>query len=359
MHKRIAFIAVLALYILFTFSCKREYSYEGGDGAIYSFAGAPDSCIQAVVQGNFYEGIPVDSSNAVQLQVHVSRAGTYDISTDPVNGLGFSLSGSFTDTGMQAIVLPAKGAPGTSGTFDVKIPGDNGCYFTIAVAPPQPAAYALEGAPADCNGTNIQGIYVAGKTITDLNTVTVSVEVLTPGAYAITTDSANGFYFADTGYFVSAGKQQVVLQGHGNAHAAGLFYFNVLTANSPCGFYLPVRNVDPTAVYVLQSAVINNTTVCTPHSIQGVYITNSPVVNSNTATISVYVTQPGNYTIATNRVNGVTFQYSGTITTAGEQDVVLFANGTPKAVGTFLYTAQIVGPALLGGESCSFDVTAQ
>jgi len=359
MHTRIAFIAVLALYMLFTFSCKREYSFEGGDGAIYSFVGAPDSCIAAVVQGNFYEGIPVDSSNAVQLMVHVSRGGTYDISTDPVNGLGFSLSGSFTDTGTQAIVLPAKGVPGTSGTFEVKIPGDNGCYFAVTVAPPQPAAYALEGAPTDCTGTYIQGIYIAGETITDVNAVTVSVEVLTPGAYSITTDSANGFYFADTGYFINAGKQQVVLQGHGNAHAAGLFYFNVLTANSPCGFYVPVQNVAPIAVYVLQSAVINNINVCSPHSIQGAYITNSPVVNTNTATISVYVTQPGNYTIATNRVNGVTFQYSGTITTTGEQNVVLLASGTPKAAGTFLYTAQIIGPAPLGGESCSFDVTAQ
>lgn len=358
-HARIAAITSLAFYLLVIFSCKREYSYEGGEGAVYSFAGAPNACVGAVVLGGYYEGIPVNTTNGIQLMVHVSRTGRYDISTDPVNGIGFSLSGKFTDTGTQVLALPAKGRPGTSGTFQVKIPGDNGCYFSITVAPPQPATYTLEGSPKDCTGANIQGIFVAGQTLTNVNKATVTVEVLSPGAYAISTDSANGFYFADTGFFVNAGKQQLVLQGYGNAHGAGLFYYNVQTSNTVCGFYLPVQNTDPQAVYVLQSGIAGNATVCSPYSVQGVYTVSSPVVSTHTATILIYVTQPGNYTIATNRVNGVTFQYSGTITTIGEQEVILFANGTPEAAGSFPYTAQIVGPAPLGGAACIFDVTAQ
>ena len=359
MRTRIAFITVIILCFFIAVSCKREYSYEGGDGAVYSFVGAPDSCTEAIVHGNFYKGIPVDTSNAVQLLVHVSKAGTYTIKTDAVNGIGFSLTGRFADTGIQALILPAKGAPDVPGTFQVKIPGDNGCYFPLTVAPPQPSSYSFDGAPEDCAGTTIKGIYIAGENITEDNAVTVSVEVLTPGAYAITTDSANGFYFADTGFFVSAGKQQLLLHGHGNAHGAGLFYFNVLTSNAPCGFYLPVQNTDPLAVYVLQSAVVGSTVTCSPSSVQGVYIASSPVTGTHTATVSIDVTQTGLYTIATNRVNGVSFQYSGTLTNTGVQDVLLHASGTPTAAGTFLYNAQIIGPAPLGGASCNFSVTAQ
>src|SRR5579875_1684155 len=100
MLTRTAYSLSIVLLILLALSCKREYSYEGGDGAEYEFVGAPDSCISAVVQGSFYKGIPVDSSNKVQLLVHVSKAGIYEAKTDPMNGMSFSLSGRFADTGM-------------------------------------------------------------------------------------------------------------------------------------------------------------------------------------------------------------------------------------------------------------------
>lgn len=359
MRTRILTILPLIFFLLLFIACKREYSYEGGLGAVYSFVGSPNACTNAIINGNFSAGITTDSGNTVQLTVAVTQTGTYNISTGVVDGIQFSSAGNFQDTGMQQMILYAAGTPDTSGSFAVAIPGTGGCQFTITVTPKQPAVYQLSGAPDDCTKPDIAGQYTAGANMVDLNKLTVSVNVLSTGAYTIATDTVNGVYFAASGYFSTTGNQQVTLQSSGTPKLPGLYYIHLQGNSSACNFYLPVQSIEPLAYYVLQSSVLDDTLICTPSSVQGIYITNSPVMHSNTATISIYVAQPGNYTIATDRVNGVLFQYSGMFTVNGAQDVVLFAEGTPLAAGTFLYTAQIVGPATLGGSSCSFKIPVQ
>jgi hypothetical protein len=356
MFFRIAFIIILTLCILFTISCKREYSYEAGPGAVYSFIGSPGACANALVNGNYMTGITTDSSNSVQLMVQVTKTGNYDITTNTADGISFYQSGDFIDTGIQTITLYAKGIPDTSGSFQIQIPGTGGCDFTILVAPQAPASYQLSGAPADCSKPYINGSYIGGKSLNDQNKMTIRVDVFSPGAYTITTDTVNGLYFAASGYFSNTGNQQITLQGEGISQQPGLYYFTIHGGSTTCEFYLLVQSAEPLAYYVLESGIVEDTVICTPNSVQGIYITNSPIVRSNTVTITIYVAQPGNYTIATTRVNGVKFQYSGTFTEEGQQSVVLFAEGMPQKAGTFLYTAQIVGPATLGGNDCSFHV---
>src|SRR5437879_4848135 len=135
MFLRIASTLILTLYIQFTISCKREYSYEGGPGAAYSFIGSPNTCANALANGSYMTGIATDSGDSVKLAVQVAKTGNYNISTNTTDGISFSRSGDFIDTGIQTIILYAKGTPDTSGSFQIQIPGTGGCSFNIQVAP--------------------------------------------------------------------------------------------------------------------------------------------------------------------------------------------------------------------------------
>ncbi|MEO7049847.1 MAG: hypothetical protein ABI091_31375, partial [Ferruginibacter sp.] len=86
------------------------------------------------------------------------------------------------------------------------------------------------------------------------------------------------------------------------------------------------------------------------------YSTGISLNSVNVVTMRVYVTIVGNFTIATNSINGMQFSYSGTFTTTGSQDVVLKGEGNPDRKGSFTFSPNIVGPHPLGGQACSFVV---
>lgn len=107
----------------------------GGSGgtATYSLSGGISSCTGALVAGTFTAGTATSSGNTVVLNVTVDKVGTYNISTNSVNGITFTRTGSFTTTGAQTITLTASGTPTSAGTFAFK-PGANGCSFDVTVA---------------------------------------------------------------------------------------------------------------------------------------------------------------------------------------------------------------------------------
>ena len=83
-------------------------------------------------------------------------------------------------------------------------------------------------------------------------------------------------------------------------------------------------------------------------------VTEGPSVNS--IDIQTFAT-PGNFTIATNTINGMMFSYTGSFITTGSQDIILYGTGTPVMPGNYIITPEIVGPHPLGGQACSFFVT--
>jgi hypothetical protein len=72
--------------------------------------------------------------------------------------------------------------------------------------------------------------------------------------------------------------------------------------------------------------------------------------------IRVYVAEKGNFTIATNTVNGMTFSYTGFFSTTGSMYVILYGSGTPLTRGNFTFAPEIVGPHPLGGQTCAFFI---
>src|SRR5689334_10934622 len=99
--KRTAALCLFLALILVSFSCKKEYSYEGGaPSAGYLVRGSANDCKLITTSGNYIVGHQLADSNFLQVQVHITRAGRYSVTSDQVNGYSFSSSGTFKDTGL-------------------------------------------------------------------------------------------------------------------------------------------------------------------------------------------------------------------------------------------------------------------
>ncbi len=358
MRKPFMFLSVIALFLapMFLITCAKEYSYEGGPLAQYTIEGSPAECTPAILSGNYFAGVAVDKTNYLQVTVDVTLHGFYKISTIPVDGISFSASGNFTDTGKQVIKLACTGIPDSSGSFTVKIAGNTGCYITLKINNKAPSSYVLSGNPGDCSNPAITGKYIQYKPVTPDDTVVLNVNVATPGTYKIKTDTANGISFSASGYFFKIGNQTVTLASTGTPGETGRFYFNVHADSTQCNFSIPVEPMLPQAVYVLEYGY---DTVCQADKIYGNYISGVQLNNTNTVSFSVYATVVGNYSIYTRKVNGMVFGTSGKFSVLGEQRVVLTGSGIPSAAGTYLFSPTIIGPAPLGGNFCGFNVKVQ
>ena len=353
----------LLFFILLLTRCEKEYSYEGGPvstggTAVYTLDKTGDSCTAYSISGSYLTGLALSASNTVQLEVTVTTIGTYTLSTSTVNGISFSGSGTFTSTGVQTIVLTGTGTPASSGTYSYNPLVATSCSFSISVIPLQ-ASFTLSGAPNNCSSAVLTGNYIYGTPLGIGNTVTITVNVTSKGAYAIGTDTIDNIYFTSAGTFTSTGVQQVMLVGYGTPNLPNNLVFTVVGGGTICNFPLTVETPAPYATYVLESNFGGPPNPCNAPTIQGTYKANSPMSTSNTISLRVDATLIGNYAIATNTVNGVTFLGTGNIAAIGAQSVTLNATGTPLSSGNFTFTPQIVGPAPIGGSSCGFDIIFQ
>lgn len=103
------------------------------------------------------------------------------------------------------------------------------------------ATGTLKDSLGDCQPITINGNYFADSTLKDSNYVTVQVNVISAGAYNIHTDTANGFYFRDSGYFSTPGLKTVKLKGAGKPTTVGPADFLVTFGSSFCIFSVTVQ----------------------------------------------------------------------------------------------------------------------
>ncbi len=370
MNKPVSYFSILFVLVVLTMfctTCIKEYSYEGGNTdslatgtAVYTLEGVGDTCTGSLLNGKYYVDTLLTSANSVQLQVNVTAIGTYFLRTNTVNGIQFSVSGTFTDTGMQTITLEGSGTPVSAGNFTYTPPVGAGCTFIVSVikALPPVAAFELEGSPNACTGAVLTGSYIYGKPLTSGNFVVIIANVIAPGTYNITTDTIDGISFSAIGNFTSIGNQNVKLFGSGTPPLPRNLTFFPKGTNSGCSFDVAIINAEPLATYVLQSS-FGSSIPCINVIRSGSYISNVSLSSANTVSIDVFVTVAGNFTIATNTVDGFMFSYTGTFTTTGDQNVILYGSGTPISSGPYSFSPQIVGPHPLGGETCGFTITVQ
>lgn len=218
----------------------------GGGGptaAVYTLGGAPTDCTGATLAGTYQASVAMTSANKVTLNVNVTTAGTYTITTTAVNGVTFSGTGTFAATGAQTAVLTATGLPAAANAFNFPATGltGNTCSFsvTFAAAPP-PAVFTLGGDPGACSGATTAGTYAVNTPLGASNTVTISANVTTAGVYSVTTNTDNGMSFSANAVFSGTGTQTITLVGSGTPLAAGTFNFTATAGASTCTFSVTV-----------------------------------------------------------------------------------------------------------------------
>ena len=102
--------------------------------AVFTLAGAPNTCSSVTVNGFYIVSKPLDAANTVLMQVDVTVAGSYALSTNTVNGITFSTAGVFSTTGLQNIILHGSGVPQAMGpTIIMPNSGTSACTFSLTV----------------------------------------------------------------------------------------------------------------------------------------------------------------------------------------------------------------------------------
>ncbi|CAN5838331.1 hypothetical protein BH10BAC2_BH10BAC2_34500 [soil metagenome] len=198
--KRNTLIVFALLYsIFFAYSCSKELSLENSI-SVFSAEGSlwdsSDNCLPDSVYGTFYTGVQPGADTAyVEIQVNVSVAGNYSISTDLQNGFMFADSGFFATTGINTVQLKPIGTPILIQPTVFTVSFDSStCFFSVNVQ--------------DSTGTGLGG-----------------VEPI---------DSTN---FSDTAWKFSVGASTY----HGNIESAfvldtlGLKYLTIVGTSTPTG----------------------------------------------------------------------------------------------------------------------------
>ncbi len=221
-----------------TSSCKINVNVVGtGTGvAAFTLSGAPDTCTNFIVTGNYYVGQAVTPGEFLTLTVNVTTVGTYSLSSNNNEGLSFSGTGSFANTGLQNVTLNAVGTPASEGNKYFNILYSVGCPFKVMVrAASANAIFTYAGAGGNCTGAVIAGTYTAGTALTAANTASLNVMVTQAGSYDITLPAVNGITFRAIGAFNSTGANSIIFTASGTPAAAGNSSFS-----AGCNFVVTV-----------------------------------------------------------------------------------------------------------------------
>ena len=343
---------VIALSMFISLSCQKEYSLEDAAGTATGTLKADSfgDCLPSSVNGIFKVDSTLGTGNYIDVQLNLSTGGAFTLVSDTVNGFYFKGSGTAAP-GLRSVRLRGFGKPLTAGPNEFRIGfGGSECFITVTVlnSAATIAVFSLVGGPGLCAAASASGSYTKDVALNSTNTLTVSVNVTTLGAYTLGAVSANGMFFASTGTFTTLGLQNVTLNGGGTPTTAGATSLAVGNMSTSCVFGIVVAPAGGTpAVYTLGGAPGN----CSAVVLAGNYQAGQPTSASNTAIFDVVVTTPGSYSITTTAVNGVTFSGSGTFANTNPQTVTLTASGTATAAGSFGYTPTGLASA------CNFSIT--
>jgi hypothetical protein len=349
--KRLIGLLLLSSFCFFQ-ACQKELSLETGGGTVASGTLQSDvtgECLPKNVAGIYEAGEELKpDSNYIEVDVLVTQAGIYTITTDTVNGIYFKASGVFPGSGIVTVKLKGAGTPISAGTYDYVVTfGSTSCSVSVITLPAGgavPAVFTLEGSPNNCMLASISGTYTVGTALNSSNKVEIQVNVTVAGTYNITTVASNNITFSGQGVLLT-GSQTITLTASGTPAVSGPTNIPVSVSTTAgttsCSFSVDVTGP---AVYTID---------CAGAIVNGTYKQGTPLNAGNTITLPVTVTTIGGYSI-TGTINGMTFSASGTFTstTPSVQNVTLTAAATsPTAAGTFYL------PLTGGTAGCSVSIT--
>jgi hypothetical protein len=344
------FTLLFFVSIFLILACQKELSFESSSSVGTLKSDITGDCLPSMVAGSYQADSTLNSTHFIEVDINVTIPGSYNISTDTINGYYFSAQGTSV-FGNNTIKLLGKGKPLTNGSNDFTVKyGASTCLITVDVTGSVAggAIYTLNSSPTGtCSGAIVNGTYKVGVALAATNTVSLQVTVLAPGTYRFGAVSTNGMLFTASGVFTTTGPQTVLLTGVGIPLAAGSFNLSAGNLTSMCTFTVIVAPAAAsTGVYTLNGAP----GVCGGAVSAGTYVVGTALAATNTIQLQVTVTTVGSYNITTNTVNGFSFTGTGNFAAVGPQSVLLIGTGTPTAAGSFNFTATA------GASTCTFSV---
>lgn len=226
--------------------CKVPVSVTGSTGntsAIFTMGLSGSNCTGVVLAGTYTAGTAMNAQNTIKADVTVNSIGSFNLSTNTVNGVSFAASGVFSNPGNQQVTLTATGTPVNSGLFTYSISsGSSQCQFSVTYGSGSSAAtFSTRNTAGLCNPITINGTYKAGQPLMAPEHIIVEVNVTTPGTYSMTTAPAvNGLVFNAAGTFTTTGIIPVTMYGIGTPLTAGTHTFTVAGPNG-CSFPLTTQ----------------------------------------------------------------------------------------------------------------------
>ena len=245
MNRILVFTCIFTLLVT-SFSCKKEVSSEPNisvaKGSLKS--DVTDECLPKTVAGAYVAQKVLNDSNFIEVEINVSKAGSYNISTDVINGYSFKQSGNITATGTNRIKLKGQGTPTSAGTNTFTVRFDSTfCFIQVNVLPAGnggTSVFTLQGSGGSCLDAKILGIYLKNTPLTINNKVDIKVNVTSIGTYSISTAAINGITFYGTGTFATTGVQTITINGSGSPVNTGNSVFSLTAGTSSCTFSLLV-----------------------------------------------------------------------------------------------------------------------
>ncbi len=235
---------VIAFSMLILWSCEKEFSVEdvGGVATGTLKADGFGDCLPSSVNGIFKKDSTLGSGNYLDVQLNLTTGGSYTLVSDTINGYYFRGSGSAAP-GLQTVRLRAVGKPLAPGTNEFRIRfGASECFLTVTVlnSTVTVSSFTLVGGPGVCVAATASGTYKKDVALNSTNTLTVSVNVTTPGAYTLGAVSQNGMFFTSVGNFTILGLQNVTLNGGGIPTTSGAASVVVGNITTSCVFAIVV-----------------------------------------------------------------------------------------------------------------------
>lgn len=234
-----------ACLIVIFFSCQKPFLEDVHPSVGYLIKDVNGTCLKTNVSGTYTSGKKLIDSNYITVAVNITSPGSYLINTDTVNGYSFKANGNFSAIGSYNIKLAGTGKPVAAGVNNFIVRYDTSiCIASIKVndsaTSAGTAAYTLLGAPDSCISITVHGNYINGLLTDSSNSITVKVNVTTPGTYNISTNPVNGFSFSGSGVFSGIGIQTITLKAIGKPLNSGINNFTVTAGASSCNFNIDV-----------------------------------------------------------------------------------------------------------------------
>ncbi|HEY8970156.1 MAG TPA: hypothetical protein VIM64_13720, partial [Puia sp.] len=136
LHTRLIWVLsafVLLFFVIASDSCKKDnHPSAPATGSLQDRDGL---CNSYLTHGAWYNGTSAGSDTSyVEINVNVKSPGSYRITSDKHNGVTFSASGNFTDTGLNKVRLKATGTFINVDFADYNITFDSSlCSFRVYV----------------------------------------------------------------------------------------------------------------------------------------------------------------------------------------------------------------------------------